>query len=176
MVSSMAKEGRFDLSERREIPTGLINMIVAMYQLALSKALGSGSAALTQLILRDVTELMDPMLKSLNIQLGDVSDIKTDLPKIFRLIGISEHVEVDVPETTEKGQEYIIKIYDSIFKPVALLLGEHGIRYTLSPESFIAAYVIRKALRKQNTKANVRILMEPMKSPDEPLIIKIIIR
>ncbi len=173
----MASEGRFDLSDKREIPTGTINTIVAMYQLALSKALGTGSAALTQLILRDATEIADEMLKNLGIELGDIGNLEKDIPKIFKLMGISSKVEVEVPkDATAVGSTYVIKVYDSIFKPVALLLQKRGIKFTLSPESFIAAYVIRKALRKRDIKANVRIQVEPMKSPKEPLVIKIIIR
>ncbi len=173
----MASEGRFDLADMKNIPTGAINAIVAMYQLALSKVLGSGSAALTQLILRDATEIADDMLKNLGVEIGDVGDIKSDIPKVFKLMGISERVEVDIPkEAASSGSVYVVKIYDSVFKPVALLLAKKGIAYTLSPESFIAAYVVRKAVRKQNAKANVRISVEPMKSPDEPLIIRITIR
>ncbi len=173
----MASEGRFDLSDKKEIPTGTINVIIAMYQLALSKALGSGSAALTQLILRDATSIADEMLKDLGVELGDVEDLKKDIPKVFKLVGVSEKVEVEVPEDKlSSGSVYVIKVYDSIFKPVALLLQKKGIKFTLSPESFIAAYVVKKALRKENTKANVRIQVEPMKSPEEPLIIKIIVR
>lgn len=174
----MAKEGVFDLSDKASIPTGTINAIVAMYQLALSKALGSGSAAMTQLILRDVTEIADEMFKNLGIEIGEaVEDIASDIPKVFKIMGISENVEVEVPEKAEeKGAVYTIKVYDSVFKPVALMLAKRGIKFTLSPESFIAAYVIRKALRQKNAKANVRIQVEPMKSPDEPLIIKVIVR
>jgi len=174
----MAKAGVFDLSDKANIPTGTVNAIVAMYQLALSKALGSGSAALTQLILRDVTEIADEMFKQLGIEIGDsVEDITEDIKKAFKLMGISENVEVEVPEKAEeKGSVYVVKVYDSIFKPVAILLGKKGIKFTLSPESFIAAYVVRKALRQKNAKANVRIQVEPMKSPEEPLVIRIIIR
>ncbi len=173
----MAIEGRFDLEEKKEISTGILNMIIAMYQLALSKTLGSGSAALTQLILRDATELADEMLKEANIELGDVEDLASDIPKFFKLIGISDKVEVEVPkDKTAAGSVYLIKVYDSLFKPVALLLNKRGIKFTLSPEAFIAAYIVRKALRKINPKANVRISVEPLKSPDEPLVIKVIIR
>ena len=173
----MASEGRFDLSDKKEIPTGTINAIIAMYQLALSKALGSGSAALTQLILRDATSIADEMLKDLGVELGEIEDLEKDIPKVFKLVGISEKVEVEVPEDkSSSGSVYVIKVYDSIFKPVALLLQKKGIKFTLSPESFIAAYVVRKALRKKNAKANVRIQVEPMKSPEEPLVIKIIVR
>ncbi len=173
----MASEGRFDLSDKKEIPTGTINAIIAMYQLALSKVLGSGSAALTQLILREVTKIADEMLKDLGVELGDVEDLEKDIPKIFKLTGVSEKVEVEVSgDKASSGSVYTIKVYDSVFKPVALLLQRKGIKFTLSPESFIAAYVIRKVLRKKNAKANVRIQVEPMKSPEEPLIIKVIVR
>ncbi len=173
----MAKEGRFDLSEKKSIPTGTINAIIAMYQLALSKALGSGSAALTQLILRDITDLADAMLKDLGIELGEVADLREDIPKVFRTMGISERVEVETPEkATESGSIYIIKVYDSIFKPVALLLNKKGIKFTLSPESFIAAYLVRKAIRKVNPKAQVRIQVEPYESIEKPLVIKVIVR
>lgn len=173
----MAQEGRFDLTDKKEIPTGLVNAIVAMYQLALSKALGTGSAALTQLILREVTDIADEMLENIGFKLGDIGDLKTDLQKIFSLLGISDKVEVDVPEKVNAtGSVYEVRIYDSIFKPVALLLAKKGIKFTLSPEAFIVAYVVRKALSKMGKKVNVRISVEPMRSPEEPLVVKVIIR
>ncbi len=174
----LAKAGVFDLSDKAHIPTGTINAIVAMYQTALSKALGRGSAALTQLILRDITEIADEMFKALNIELGtSTENVAEEVKRAFKVMGISERVEVEVPKEAGKaGSVYVIKVYDSVFKPVALLLEKKGITFTLSPESFIAAYVIRKALRQKNEKANVRISVEPMRSPDEPLVIKVTVR
>lgn len=162
----------------RVLPAASAGAIVAMYQLAVNKVLGKGSAAMTQLILRDATELFDEFLKEAGLELGGVGDIREDVKRVFKELGISEHVEVEVPEEAEaSGSVYVIKVYDSIFKPVALHLKDLGIDFTLSPESFVAAYVVRKALRQgKNAKANIRIAVEPMKSPDDPLVIKITIR
>ncbi|RLG82260.1 MAG: hypothetical protein DRO39_09680 [Thermoprotei archaeon] len=166
----MAAQGRFTLSEKKEIPTGVVNLIVAIYQLALSKTLGTGSAALTQLTLRKATGLIDDMLKDIGFELGEVEDIANVIPRVFKQLGISEKVEVEVPKEAEaSGNTYVIKVYDSIFKPVAILLGRKGVKFTLSPESFIAAYVIQKALQKRNPNARVRISLVPRTDAEKPL-------
>ena len=173
----MSREGRFTLTEKIEIPSGILNTIIAMYQIALSKALGSGSAALTQLILREATKLADEMLGEIEFEAGELESIDETIKKLFTELGISNKVEVEKPSNGDKaGKMYVIKIYDSIFKPVAILLAKKGIKFTLSPESFIAAYIIQKVVQKTNPSAKVRINIEPMKSPEEPLVIKVMIR
>jgi len=167
------------LEEEIKVRSGVLNAIIAMYQVAISRALGSGSAAMTQLILREITRIADEMFESAGFKLPEIEDIPEEIVNVFKMFGFSHRVEVEMPEKgTEHhvGSEYVVKVYDSVFKPVAYMLMKKGIKYTLSPESFLAAYAIIKALEKKGIKAKVRINVEPLKSLDEPLIIRITIR
>ncbi len=171
------KEGEFTLKEKLEIPSGLINAIIAGYQIALNRALGSGAAAMTQLLIKDIGEFLEDMLEDIGFEVHDINDLKTDIPKAFSMLGISNNVEVELPDNgSNAGDKYIIKIHDSIFKPVARLMAEKGIKFTLSPESFLAAAIVRKAVRKQKPDAQVRIKVHPQKSVDDPLVIEVIVR
>ena len=165
------------MSEKVTIPSGLLNAVVIGYQIALNKTLGPGAAAMTQLLIKDIGDFLEDMLEEIGFVLHEASDLKNDIPKAFKMLGISDSVEVESPGNgTSSGNKYIIKIHDSIFKPVARLLEKKGIKYTLSPEAFIAAALVRKAVRKQNPNAQVKIKMHPQKSSEEPLVIEVIIR
>ncbi len=171
------KEGEFTLSEKIEIPSGLLNAIVAGYQIALNRTLGAGAAAMTQLLIKDIGEFLENMLEEIGFEVHDIKDLKEDIPEAFKMLGISDNVEVEVPSDGEEaGSKYVIKIHDSIFKPVAVLLAKKGIKFTLSPESFIAAAIVRKAIRKVKPDAQVKVRIKPQKTPDEPLVIEVIVR
>jgi len=171
------KEGEFTLTEKIEVPSGLINAIVAGYQIALNRTLGQGAAAMTQLLLKDIGDFLEGMLEDIGFEVHEIQDLKSDIPKAFRMLGISDKVEVEVPgDGGESGDKYVIKIHDSIFKPVAVLLAKRGIKFTLSPESFIAAAIVRKAIRKVKPGAQVRVRLKPQKSPEEPLVIEVTVR
>jgi phosphoenolpyruvate synthase/pyruvate phosphate dikinase len=171
------KEGEFTLKEKIEIPSGLINAIIAGYQIALNRTLGSGAAAMTQLLIKDIGDFLEELLEEIGFEVHEIKDLKEDIPKSLKMLGISDKVEVEVPsDGAESGDKYVIKIYDSIFKPVAVMLAKKGISFTLSPESFITAAIVRKAVRKVRPNAQVRVKVHPQKSPDEPLVIEVIVR
>ncbi len=169
----MAEEGIFTLKEKVCLESGVINTIVAMYQVALSKVLGSGSKALTQLILREATEIADKMFEEINLDISKIGDPEKTIPEILRMFEIAEKVTVEKSPTSDM---YVVKIYDSVFKPVAMLLSKKNIEFTLSPEAFIVAYILSKALKEKNPKAKITFKAEQMKSPENPLILKIFIR
>ena len=176
-MSDGYKEGEFTLAEKVEIPSGLLNAIVAGYQIALSKTLGAGAAAMTQLLIKHIGDFLEEMLEDIGFEVHNIEDLSKDLPEAFKMLGISDNVEVESPSNgTSAGDKYIIKINDSIFKPVARLLHKKGIPFTLSPESFIAAAIVRKAIRKKKPDAQVRVKVHPQKSPDDPLVIEVIVR
>ncbi len=165
------------LEEKITIPSGLLNAIVAGYQIALAKTLGRGAAAMTQLLIRDIGDVLEHLLEDIGFELHEASDLKEDIPKAFKLLGISDKVIVESPGNgTESGSKYIIRIEDSIFKPVARLLEKKGIPFTLSPEAFIAAALVKKAVKKKNPNAQVKIKVLPQKSSDEPLVIEVTVR
>lgn len=169
--------GEFSMREKMEVPSGLINAIVAGYQIALNKTLGVGAAAMTQLLIKEVGDFLEELLEDIGFEVHEVKDLKDDIPKAFKMLGISDKVEVETPSNgAEKGDKYIVRIHDSIFKPVAVLLAKKGINYTLSPESFIAAAIIRKAIRKAKPDAQVRIKIHPQRSPEDPLTIEVTVR
>ncbi len=176
-MSEGFRGGEFTLKEKIEVPSGLLNAIIAGYQIALNKTLGAGAAAMTQLLIKEIGDFLEELLEEVGFEVHEIKDLKEDIPKSLKMLGISEKVEVEVPTDGEKtGDKYVIKIYDSIFKPVALMLAKKGITFTLSPESFIVAAIVRKAIRKVRPDAQVRVKVNPQKSPDEPLVIEVIVR
>lgn len=171
------REGEFTMSEKIEIPSGLLNTIVAGYQIALNKTLGAGAAAMTQLLIKEIGDYLEDLLEDIGFELHDIQDLENDIPKAFKMLGISENVEVKLPDNgASSGDKYIIKVYDSIFKPVALMLHKKGIKFTLSPESFLIAALVRKAVRKARPDAQVRIKVLPQKTPEDPLVVEITVR
>ena len=171
------KEGEFTLKEKIEIPSGLLNAIIAGYQIALNRTLGAGAAAMTQLLIKDIGDFLEEMLEEIGFEVHEIKDLKEDIPRAFKMLGISDNVEVETPSNgTNAGDKYVVKIYDSIFKPVARLMAKKGIKFTLSPESFLAAAIVRKAIRKTRPDAQVKIKVNPQKSPDDPLVIEVIVR
>ncbi len=171
------KEGEFTLTEKIEISSGLINAIIAGYQIALNKTLGSGAAAMTQLLIKNIGDFLEEMLEGEGFEIHAIEDLKKDLPEAFKRLGISDKVKVELPGNgSTSGDKYLVKIYDSIFKPAARLLAKKGIKFTLSPESFLAAAIIRKAVRKVRPGAQVKIKMYPQENPEEPLVLEVIIR
>ncbi len=165
------------MKEKVEIPSGLINAIIAGYQIALNKTLGAGTAAMTQLLIKEVGDFLEELLEEIGFEVHEIKDLKEDIPRSLEMLGISKNVEVELPENGSKsGDRYIIKVHDSIFKPTALLLAKKGIKFTLSPESFIIAAIVRKAIRKIRPDAQVRIKIHPQEKPEDPLVIEVIVR
>ncbi len=165
------------MKEKVEIPSGLINAIIAGYQIALNKTLGAGAAAMTQLLIKEVGDFLEELLEEIGFEVHEIKDLKEDIPRSLEMLGISKNVEVELPENGSKsGDRYIIKVHDSIFKPTALLLAKKGIKFTLSPESFIIAAIVRKAIRKIRPDAQVRIKIHPQEKPEDPLVIEVIVR
>ncbi len=165
------------MKEKVEIPSGLINAIIAGYQIALNKTLGAGAAAMTQLLIKEVGDFLEELLEEIGFEVHEIKDLKEDIPRSLEMLGISKNVEVELPENGSKsGDRYIIKVHDSIFKPTALLLAKKGIKFTLSPESFIIAAIVRKAIRKVRPDAQVRIKIHPQEKPEDPLVIEVIVR
>ncbi len=171
------RRGEFTLSEKIEIPSGLLNAVIAGYQIAINKTLGSGAAAMTQLLIRDIGDFLEDLLEDIGFELHEIKDLKEDIPRAFKMLNISDNVEVEIPGNgTNVGDKYIIKIYDSVFKPAARLLAAKGIKFTLSPESFLAAAIVRKAIRKVKPGSQVRIKIYPQEDPADPLLIEVIVR
>ncbi len=165
------------MKENITVPSGLINAVIAGYQIALTKTLGRGSAAMTQLLIRDIGQVLEEMLEELGFVPREIKDLGEDMSKAFKMLGISDNVEVIIHgDGVEKDAKYVIKIYDSVFKPAARLLYKKGITFTLSPESFLAAALVRAAIRRVTPDAQVKIKVNPQKSPDEPLEVEVIVR
>ena len=165
------------MKENITVPSGLINAVIAGYQIALTKTLGRGSAAMTQLLIRDIGQVLEEMLEELGFVPREIKDLGEDMSKAFKMLGISDNVEVIIHgDGVEKDAKYVIKIYDSVFKPAARLLYKKSITFTLSPESFLAAALVRAAIRRVTPDAQVKIKVNPQKSPDEPLEVEVIVR
>ncbi len=141
----------------------LMNAVVTGYTIALSKALGSGATAMSQLLIKEIGDVLSEMVDQIlgSKQLEYNVENRVDLIKSALLeMGICKEVEV-VSEGKENEETHIIKISDSIFHPAHMVLVKQGFKeFPLSPEGFLCAAVIRKVLRLKeggDPKAQVRI-------------------
>ena len=141
----------------------LMNAVVTGYTIALSKALGSGATAMSQLLIKEIGDVLSEMVDQIlgSKQLEYNVENRIDLIKSALLeMGICKEVEV-VSEGRENEETHTIKISDSIFHPAHMVLVKQGFReFPLSPEGFLCAAVIRKVLRLKDggdPKAQVRI-------------------
>ncbi len=159
---------------------GLLNAIVAGYQLCMVRMLGSGATATTQILLTEVGELLSRMVD----RILDSSQASYELENVgklianaFRELGIARRVEVEELEATEKhGQKlrrYRVLVYDSIFSPAHRILVERGVReFTLSPEALLAAAIVRRVLRERtggDRRARVTVKAILPQAADQPL-------
>jgi len=169
-------KSRAEVSEERErilrsvntqcINSALVNAIVAAYQIALYRTLGSAANAMSQLL---ISELGDSLVEYVDnlLMIDNHSNIKDGVEKVFKELGIAKDITFE-----ESNHSWEVRIKDSIFKATHELLRKRGIRlFTLSPEALIVASITRKSLR-ENGQGNERVKVEAELGEDE-LIIRI---
>ncbi len=149
----------------------LVNVIIAAYQYALHRALGSGSGAMTQLLISSLGDELIDLLREVGIDIMGES-LEDAIKLALQEFGIARSVEVVKPETSKVGEEYIIRIYDSVFKEIPKFLAKIGARYTLSPEALLVAAIVRGFLRKKDPNARVTVSVDTYE-PDKPLTIRV---
>ncbi|XRO75530.1 hypothetical protein ACO3TA_01235 [Methanocaldococcus sp. 28A] len=145
----------------RVIP--LMNAVVTGYVIAVSKVLGRGATAMSQMLIREIGDVVAEMVDQIigDEQLKYNAENRTELIKSALLeMGISKDVEV-ISEGKENEKIYKIKITNSIFHPTHMVLVHQGYKeFPLSPEGLICAAIVRKVLRSKeggNSEAQVRV-------------------
>ena len=145
----------------------LINGIVAAYQIAVTRALGPGANALSQMLLQELGDLLSSYVEKL-VDGIDFNKPEEAISKVFRELKLAGDVEV------ERGDgEWLIKIKDSVFIPTYRILRERGVEFfTLSPEALIVASIIRKYLRLKGT-GKERVSVKAEVPEDDVLVFKV---
>ena len=157
-----------ELVPKKPVSGVLVNAMIIGLQLALDKTLGLGSAAMTQLLVRNAEEFAS-VLEALGI-IGEVSgEPERVIPRLFRDLGISGRVEVE-----RLNGKYRVRVWDSVFAPAAVYLGFRGVPYTINPEAFISAGVISLYHRRATgRKPRLRVRVNPPRSKEDPLVVEI---
>ncbi len=150
----------------------LVNVIIAAYQYALHKTLGGGSGAMTQMLISSLGDELINLLEDTGLKLVEDVDVADAIAEALRELGIAKNVEVVKPETQKAGEEFIVRIYDSVFREIPRFLSKLGAKYTLSPEALLVAAIIRAHLRKKDPSARVSVSVEEY-APDKPLTIRV---
>ncbi|WP_250543573.1 hypothetical protein [Methanocaldococcus lauensis] len=160
----------------RVIP--LMNAVVTGYIIAVSKVLGRGATAMSQMLIKEIGDVIAEMVDQI---LGD-KQLKYNVENRAELIksallemGICKDVEV-ISEGKENEETHIIKIKDSIFLPTHMVLVHQGYKeFPLSPEGLICAAIVRKVLRTKeggNAEAQVRVNTK-LPTDEKTLIVEI---
>ncbi|AEM38642.1 hypothetical protein Pyrfu_0773 [Pyrolobus fumarii 1A] len=165
-------EAMSGISGKETVQLRLVNVIIAAYQYALHKTLGSSSGAMTQLLITNLGDELVHMLEETGVSITAETDPADAISNALRELGIAKHVEVVKPETQSVGEEYIIKVYDSVFREIPKFLAKLGVKYTLSPEALLVAAIIRAYLRKKDPNARVNVTVDEY-APDKPLTIRV---
>ncbi len=177
LVSTMSG---MDLSWRNlESIAKMCNAILAAYQIALVKTLGSGAGAMSQILLNELGDVLIQLAGEISGEKREVfeeKDITNIIVGILKTLGIAKDVEVQELESTEKhGQtlrRFSIKIWGSIFTPAHRVLVNRGVKsYSLSPEALLVAAILRKMLRDTAADKSIRVNVTAKlpESEDQPL-------
>jgi hypothetical protein len=145
----------------------LVNGIVAAYQIAVTKALGAGANALSQILLQELGDLLSSYVEQI-VEDVDFTKPEEAIRKVFEELKLAEKVEV------ERGDnEWLIKIKGSVFIPTYKILRERNVEFfTLSPEALIVASIIRKYLRLKGT-GKERVAVKAEVPEDDVLVFKV---
>ncbi len=145
--SEIMKEVKF-LEDSKDVclSPALINGIVAAYQIAITKALGAGANALSQMLLQELGDLLSDYVKDI-IPGVNFENPEDAIKKVFKELKLADEVDVK-----REGDTWLIEIRGSIFIPTYKILRQRGVEFfTLSPEALIVASIIRRYLRLKGT-------------------------
>ncbi len=139
------------------IPSPLVNGIVAAYQIAITKTLGSASNAMAQMLLTELGELLSNYVDEV-LGEADYSNVEETVKRAFEELGLAKEVNVK----KEGENKWIIEVKGSVFIPTYKILKERGVQFfTLSPEALLVASIIRRHLREAGDgKERVRVKAE----------------
>jgi len=127
------------------IPSPLVNGIVAAYQIAITKTLGSASNAMAQMLLTELGELLSNYVDEV-LGKADYGNVEETVKRAFEELGLAKEVNVEKSD----DNKWIIEVKGSVFIPVYKILKDRGVQFfTLSPEALLVASIIRKHLREK---------------------------
>ncbi len=128
----------------------LVNALVSAYQIAITRALGAGANALSQMLLFELGDLLSDYVEQL-IKV-DFSKPEEAIEKVFKELKLAKEVKVKREDST-----WDIEVRGSVFIPTYQILRQRNIEFfTLSPEALIIASIIRRYLRMKG-KGNERV-------------------
>ncbi len=145
----------------------LVNALVSAYQIAITRALGAGANALSQMLLFELGDLLSDYVE----QLIDIDFEKPEeaIRKVFKELKLAEEVNVKREDST-----WDIEVKGSVFIPTYQILRKRGIEFfTLSPEALIIASIIRRYLRMKG-KGNERVKVKAEVPEDNVLRFKVV--
>ncbi|UXD21717.1 hypothetical protein IPA_07150 [Ignicoccus pacificus DSM 13166] len=146
------------------IPSPLVNGIVAAYQIAITKTLGSASNAMAQMLLTELGELLSKYVDEV-LGEADYSNVEETVRRAFKELGLAEEVNVK----KEDSKRWVIEIKGSVFIPTYRMLKERGVQFfTLSPEALLVASIIRRHLREAG-EGNERVRVKAEVPEDDVL-------
>ena len=156
-----------------------LNTIVLGYQVVIGKTLGKSFGGMTQMLLREVGDLLSDLVDEL---VGGLEYSEENLAEAIKRslleTGIAREVEVEeLPAEVRHGhrlRRFSVRVRDSIFKPIYQVLVKRGYtEFPLSPEGMLIAAVVLKVLRKSNKDARLNMHAVLPRSDEEHLEIVI---
>ena len=153
----------------REVPheklVAAINLVVAGYQIALSRVLGNGFTGLNQLLIRELGEYVRALA-------GDAGCGGSGPERIRRaLAGSGIARDVSVEPIVESGSivGYRVTVRGSLFSPLYRILLQRGMKqFPLSPEAMLVA-----AVTAASTGDSVRVNVDTTILDEDTLVIEV---
>ncbi len=157
-----------------------VNAILLGYQVVIGKTLGRSFGGMTQMLLREVGDLLSEMVDKLT---GDgvkytEENIKEAIRRSLVETGIAKEVEVEeLPPEEKHGallRRFRVRVKDSMFKPIYQILVQKGFtEFPLSPEGMLIAAVVLRILKKSNKDARLNMKAKLPSSDEEDLEIEL---
>jgi len=157
-----------------------VNAILLGYQVVIGKTLGRSFGGMTQMLLREVGDLLSEMVDKLT---GDgvkytEENIKEAIRRSLVETGIAKEVEVEeLPPEEKRGaplRRFRIRVKDSMFKPIYQILVQKGFtEFPLSPEGMLIAAVVLRILKKSNKDARLNMKAKLPSSDEEDLEVEL---
>jgi len=154
-------------AENACLSPALVNALVSAYQIAITRALGAGANALSQMLLYELGDLLSEYVE--NLIKVDFEKPEEAIEKIFKELKLAKDVKV----VREDGA-WNIEVRGSIFIPTYQILRQRGVEFfTLSPEALLIASIIRRYLRLKG-KGNERVKVKAEVPEDDVLRFKVV--
>ncbi len=153
-----------------------VNAILLGYQVVIGKTLGRSFGGMTQMLLKEVGDLLSEIVDKLT---GDgveytEENIKEAIRRSLVETGIAKEVIIEeLPPEEKHGallRRFRIRVKDSMFKPIYSILVQKGFtEFPLSPEGMLIAAVVLRILKKSNRDARLNMKAKLPRADEEDL-------